>query len=153
VLAGAVGWVALCLLVAAVLRWRVTRGRQHDVHDPHGAGVIVAVIVVALTLSTPLTAWHSRRAEAAADLGALRLTGDAATFCAMQLGLAERNLSDPAPPTWRRLWSSTHPPAASRIALAQWWQGEGDRQVAGGWGSGEGEGDRQVATATGGCGR
>jgi STE24 endopeptidase len=119
VLAGGVGWIAGCLLVAAVLRWRVARGRQAEADDPHGAGAVVVVLVVAVMLTTPVVTWHSRRAEAAADLGAVSLTGDPATFCAMQRGLVERNLSDPAPPTWQRLWWSTHPPPASRLALAQ----------------------------------
>jgi STE24 endopeptidase len=140
VLAGAAGWVVLCVAVAAVLRQRRRAGSQPDVHDPHGASVVVAVIAVLLALATPLAAWDSRRAEAAADLGALELTGDPPTFCAMQRGLVERNLSDPAPPTWERLWSWTHPPAVSRLALAQWWattiRGEGAREAAGGRGPG-----------------
>jgi STE24 endopeptidase len=127
VLGGAVGWVAVCIIAAVVLRWRVTRGRQRHTDDPHGAAAVLAVIMLALALSAPVAAWQSRRAEAAADLGALRLTGDATTFCAMQRGLVERNLSDPAPPTWQRLWFSTHPPAASRLALAQWWAGDSQR--------------------------
>jgi STE24 endopeptidase len=125
VLAGGVAWIAGCLLVAAVLRRRVATGRQASASDPHGASAVVAVLVVALTLTTPVAMWHSRRAEAAADLGALSLTSDPATFCAMQRGLVERNLTDPAPPTWQRLWWSTHPPPASRLALAQQWAGGG----------------------------
>jgi STE24 endopeptidase len=132
VLAGAAGWVVLCLAVAAVLRWRVTRGSQVHVHEPHGASVAVAVIAVLLALATPVATWDSRRAEAAADVGALQLTADPHTFCAMQRGLVERNLSDPAPPTWQRLWWSTHPPPASRLALAQWWARAAVRPPAGG---------------------
>jgi STE24 endopeptidase len=119
VFAGSVGWILACMILAAVLRWRVSTGRQGEPHDPRGAAALVAVVAVLLALATPITSWHSRRAEAAADLGALELTSDPRTFCAMQRGLVERNLSDPAPPTWLRLWSATHPPPASRLELAR----------------------------------
>lgn len=126
VLAGAAGWVMLCGLLVSWLRWRVVTGAQPTVWSPHGAAAVVAVIALAVTLTTPVVAWSSRRAEAAADLGALELTGDPTTFCAMQYGLTERNLSDPAPPTWQRLWSWTHPPGASRLLLAERWSAGAD---------------------------
>lgn len=118
VLAGGAGVAVLCVLVDAVARWRVARGRQRTVADPMAAGVVVAVLVVALTVTSPVVAWASRRAEAAADLGSLQLTGAVADYCAVQRGLVVRNLSDPAPPTWARLWWWSHPPAASRLELA-----------------------------------
>lgn len=121
VLAGAAGWVLLCGVLVVWLRWRMATGRQDTAHAPDSAAAVVAVIAVVVTLATPVTAWSSRRAEAAADLGALELTHDPRTFCAMQRGLTSRNLSDPAPPTWQRLWSWTHPPGASRLLLAQRW--------------------------------
>jgi STE24 endopeptidase len=119
VLTGSVGWIVACMILAAVVRWRVATGRQVQAHDPGGASALIAMVAVLMALATPVTSWHSRRAEAAADLGALQLTSDPQTFCAMQRGLVERNLSDPAPPTWLRLWSSTHPPPASRLELAR----------------------------------
>ncbi|MBW3604205.1 MAG: M48 family metalloprotease [Actinobacteria bacterium] len=118
IVAGAAGLWLLAVVVDLVLRWRVARGRQPHVADPHAAGVVVVVVVVAMVVTTPLASWASRRAEAAADLGALRLSGATAVHCAVQLGLVERNLSDPAPPTWERLWWWTHPPAVSRLELA-----------------------------------
>lgn len=121
VLAGAAGWVVLCGVLAASLRWAAAHGGSSSPYDPHRASMVVAVVAVTVTLATPGTAWASRRAEAAADLGALELTADPVTFCSMQRGLVERNLSDPAPPTWQRLWSWSHPPAASRLALAEHW--------------------------------
>ena len=42
----------------------------------------------------------SRRIEARADAHAMALTGDPATFEAMQRRLAAVNLADPDPPTW-----------------------------------------------------
>ncbi|HEX6257055.1 MAG TPA: M48 family metalloprotease [Euzebyales bacterium] len=118
VLAGGAGLAVVCALVDGVARWRVRRGRQDGVADPMAAGVVVAVLVVTLMVTAPVSAWVSRRAEAAADLGSLELTGAVADYCAVQRGLVVRNLSDPAPPTWARLWWWTHPPAASRLQLA-----------------------------------
>ena len=119
VLVGSVGWILACLILAAVARWLVSSGRQVEPHDPRGAAALLAVVAALLALSAPVTSWYSRRAEAAADAGALALTSDPNTFCAMQRGLVERNLSDPAPPTWQRVWWSTHPPPASRLELAR----------------------------------
>jgi STE24 endopeptidase len=118
VLAGGAGLAIVCLLIDTVARWRVRRGRQEGVADPMAAGVVVALLVITLTVTAPVSAWVSRRAEAAADLGSLELTSAVADYCAVQRGLVVRNLSDPAPPTWARLWWWTHPPAASRLQLA-----------------------------------
>ena len=119
ILAGAAGVWAAALAVDLVLRGLVRRRRLRAPAEPAGATAVVATLVVVLVLATPVSAWVSRRAEAAADLGSLRLTGAATTYCATQRGLVARNLSDPAPPTWLRLWSWTHPPAASRLLLAE----------------------------------
>src|SRR5690606_3691733 len=124
VLGGAAAWVAGVGAVAVMLRRRVRSGRQRDAADPRGAAAVGALAAALLRVSTPVTAWASRRAEAAADLGALELTGDPGTFCRMQRGLVQRNLSDPAPPEWQRRWSWSHPPAASRIELARRWSGD-----------------------------
>jgi STE24 endopeptidase len=118
VLASGVGLAGLCLLVDRIVHRRIRRGVQRDVADPYAAGVVIAVLVLAMTVASPVVAWASRRAEAAADLGALQLTAAYDDYCAAQRGLVERNLSDPAPPTWARLWWWSHPPATSRLALA-----------------------------------
>jgi STE24 endopeptidase len=115
---GAAGWVVACLALDAVLRRRVRAGRLTSVADPRGAATALAVVVLLTALSTPVVSWASRRAEAAADMGALELTGDPQSFCGLQRGFVERNLTDPAPPAWSRWWWGTHPPAASRLALA-----------------------------------
>lgn len=118
VLAGAAGLWLLCVVIDVALRRRVRRGLQSHIADPRGAAIVVAVVIVAMVVTTPVSSWASRRAEAAADAGALRLSGATAEYCAVQQGLVDRNLSDPAPPTWERLWWWTHPPAASRLELA-----------------------------------
>lgn len=114
---GAAGWVLGCLMVHMALSRAARAGRLVDRADPRGAALALAIVVVLLTVTTPLTSWVSRRAEAAADATALRLTDDAAAFCSVQRGFVETNLTDPAPPGWQRWWWATHPPVTSRLAM------------------------------------
>jgi STE24 endopeptidase len=61
----------------------------------------------------------SRRIEARADTHALVLTGDPATFEAMQRRLGTVNLSDPDPPAWEYVMSASHPSTVERMAAAR----------------------------------
>ena len=61
----------------------------------------------------------SRRVEARADAHALALTGDPATFEAMQRRLAAVNLADPDPPRWEYLMFASHPSTVERMAAAR----------------------------------
>jgi STE24 endopeptidase len=47
------------------------------------------------------------------------LTGDPATFEAMQRRLGTVNLSDPDPPRWEYLMSASHPSTVERMAAAR----------------------------------
>ena len=47
------------------------------------------------------------------------LTGDPATFEAMQRRLGTVNLSDPDPPTWEYLMFASHPSTVERMAAAR----------------------------------
>jgi len=67
----------------------------------------------------PMQALVSRRVEARADAHALDLTGDAATFEAMQRRLGTVNLSDPDPPTLEYLMYASHPSTVERVAAAR----------------------------------
>lgn len=105
---------------AAVAGWW---GRGHrDLRDPRRVAGLLAVLTAVSVMALPLTSALSRRAEAAADLGALRLTGDADAQIALQRGLVEANLGDPAPPAWAVWLWSTHPTAAERLELAARWE-------------------------------
>jgi STE24 endopeptidase len=121
-LTGGAGAALLVVVVGAVLRWRVRTGRQRTVVDPMGVAVVVAVVVVALNaVSMPVQSGLSRRAEAAADLAALDLTGDPETFVTMNRELSRRNLSDPQPPRWAQLLWSSHPSTAERLTMGERW--------------------------------
>ena len=61
----------------------------------------------------------SRRIEARADTHALRLTGDAVSFGAMQARLAEVNLANVDPRRFEYLMFASHPSTVQRIAAAR----------------------------------
>lgn len=89
-----------------------------------GVSDIAALPLVALTLaayglvSQPITNWHSRRLERAADRYALEMTRDPAAFVSVMTKLHDQNLSEADPPTWAKIWLYDHPPLRERLALA-----------------------------------
>src|SRR3712207_9460138 len=66
------------------------------------------------SVSTPVQNLVSRHLEARADLHALGLTGDPASFVAVQRALGAANLNDPDPPAvWQWVFGS-HPTVPQR---------------------------------------
>jgi STE24 endopeptidase len=92
-----------------------------SIAEPRAFPLLVALLTVVGLAATPLQAAVSRRVEARADAHALALTGDPATFEAMQRRLATVNLSDPDPPRWEYLYSASHPSTVERMAAARAW--------------------------------
>ncbi|GIM94466.1 M48 family metallopeptidase [Paractinoplanes toevensis] len=90
-----------------------------SIGEPRAIGLMLAIVSVAGLLAGPAQAFLSRRIEARADEHALVLTGDPATFEAMQRRLGTVNLSDPDPPTWEYLISASHPSTVERMAAAR----------------------------------
>ncbi|WP_026405706.1 M48 family metallopeptidase [Actinomadura rifamycini] len=89
--------------------------------DPRSVALVVALLAVAMQLAAPVQNLVSRRIEARADVHALDLTRDPATFVSMQHELTVRNISDLSPnPVERFLWMS-HPAGPERIAMARDW--------------------------------
>jgi STE24 endopeptidase len=67
----------------------------------------------------------SRAVEARADTFSLQLTNDPRGMIGLQQQLAERNLTDPDPPSLYSFIFGTHPPTIDRIGAAlAWEQGE-----------------------------
>ena len=64
----------------------------------------------------------SRAVEARADTFSLQLTNDPRGMIELQQQLADRNLSDPAPPGIFTFLFGTHPPAVDRIGAALAWE-------------------------------
>ena len=121
VLFGGAGTVIAAYLLWFVLRARVRAGRQPTAADPYAAPVVLLVAVLLNVAAAPVQGLVSRRAEAAADLGALRYTGAPEVFERMEYALTVTNLSEPLPPRAVTLWTATHPPAMARIGMARWW--------------------------------
>ncbi|GAA4578086.1 hypothetical protein GCM10023176_53290 [Micromonospora coerulea] len=98
-----------------------------SVAEPRAFPLLIALVTVVGLLAAPVQALVSRRVEARADAHALALTGDPATFEAMQRRLAGVNLADPDPPRWEYLWSASHPSTVERMAAARAYARESGR--------------------------
>ena len=109
-------------------RWRRRTGVP-GVGDPRAVAFLLALLAVGTLLAQPAANLVSRRIEARADVHALRLTRDPATFAAMQRGLAVANLSDLRPRWYRELLFETHPSSPWRIGLARAWAAQHDLPV------------------------
>ena len=118
--AGVASGVTLLLVVASHPRVR-RRAGVDGLGTVEAVPLLLGLAAAASLLAVPVQGVVSRAVEARADLHALELTGDVATFEAMQRRLASANLSDPDPPAWLQVWFGTHPTTAQRIALAQGW--------------------------------
>jgi STE24 endopeptidase len=90
-----------------------------DIAEPASVGLLLALATLAGTVSGPAQALLSRKVEARADRHALELTGDPATFEAMQARLATVNLADPDPHLWEHRLFASHPSTVERIAAAR----------------------------------
>ncbi len=86
---------------------------------PPAFALLIAVVTVVGLVAAPVQALVSRRIEQRADAHALTLTGDPATFEAMQRRLSTVNLGDPDPPRWEYLYSASHPSTVERMAAAR----------------------------------
>ncbi|WP_446216129.1 M48 family metallopeptidase [Micromonospora sp. IBHARD004] len=98
-----------------------------SVAEPRAFPLLIALVTVVGLVAAPVQALVSRRVEARADAHALALTGDPATFEAMQRRLAGVNLADPDPPRWEYLWSASHPSTVERMAAARAYARESGR--------------------------
>lgn len=128
--AGAAAGVTLVVLVtgSGAVRHRAGVERLGSVE---AVPLLLGLVAVVSFAALPVENAASRAIEARADVHALELTGDVATFAAMQRRLATANLSDPDPPGLLSVWFGSHPTTAERIALAEGWA----EQQAGGAGS------------------
>ncbi|MDP9845241.1 M48 family metallopeptidase [Streptosporangium lutulentum] len=89
--------------------------------DPRAVGLLMGLLSLATVLSGPAQNLISRHIEARADVHALNLTRDPATFISMQKRLAIANISDLSPDAFEYFLYSSHPTTPQRIALARSW--------------------------------
>jgi STE24 endopeptidase len=118
---GALGTAAAVIAVYLLgsWLWLLRRAGVESIAEPRAIGLLIAAAALAGLAGGPAQAFVSRRIEARADAHALALTGDPATFEAMQRRLGTVNLSDPDPPTWEYLMSASHPSTVERMAAAR----------------------------------
>ena len=118
---GALGTAAAVIAFFLLGSWGglLRRAGVESIGEPRAIGLLIAVATLAGLVAGPAQAFVSRRIEARADTHALVLTGDPATFEAMQRRLGTVNLSDPDPPAWEYLMSASHPSTVQRMAAAR----------------------------------
>jgi STE24 endopeptidase len=118
-------WFGVLALPCLWLIWRllepVARRRRYSggLLDPRAAALLLASVLVASTLLTPIENTISRRYEAEADWTALQATGDGAGMVSLQRRLALSGVSSLEPPGWAVDLLFDHPPVMSRIAVAR----------------------------------
>ncbi|MFQ1000995.1 M48 family metallopeptidase [Modestobacter sp. SSW1-42] len=111
----------------ALLGWLVSsppllrRAGASGPGDGQVVGLLLLLLAVGTLVSTPVQNLVSRHIEARADLHALDLTGDPASFVAVQRSLGSANLNDPDPPAAWQWFFGSHPTTAQRIAFAEDW--------------------------------
>jgi STE24 endopeptidase len=117
---GALGTAAAVIALFLLGSWGglLRLAGVQSIGEPRAIGLLLAVATLAGLVAGPAQAFVSRRIEARADTHALMLTGDPATFEAMQRRLGTVNLSDPDPPTWEYVMSASHPSTVQRMAAA-----------------------------------
>ncbi len=120
-LLGALGTAAavIALYLFGSWQWLLDRAGVGAIGEPRAIGLLIALVTLAGLVAGPAQAFVSRRIEARADEHALVLTGDPATFEAMQRRLGTVNLSDPDPPAWEHLMFASHPSTVERMAAAR----------------------------------
>lgn len=110
---GAAGSFFLFALLYFLLRTTVTGGIGRT---PHTLVLVLLFFSLISFIGSPLENYISREMEKEADRVAVGLTGDYSAAVRLQLDLARKNLSDPAPPAFIKWYSYTHPDILSRIA-------------------------------------
>ncbi|MGP3930802.1 M48 family metallopeptidase [Nonomuraea sp. KM88] len=116
-LGAALGVVLLYLVFGAVRR----RTGVTSIADPRAVGVVMGLMTLGSLIMGPAQNVISRHVEARADVHALDLTRDPATFIAMQKRLAITNISDLSPDPVEYVLYASHPSSPERIALARSW--------------------------------
>ncbi|MFI5933294.1 M48 family metalloprotease [Actinoplanes sp. NPDC051494] len=118
---GALGAAAavVALYLLGSLGWLLRWAGADAMGEPRAVALLLALVTLAGLAGGPVQALVSRRVEERADRHALDLTGDPATFASMQRRLGTVNLSDPDPPAWEYLMSSSHPSTVERMAAAR----------------------------------
>ena len=122
-LIGALGAGAGTALLGWLLGWTplLRRAGADGPGDGRVVGLALLLFALGTLVSTPVQNLVSRHIEARADLHALDLTEDPASFEAVQRSLGAANLNDPDPPAAWQWFFGSHPTVPQRIAFAEDW--------------------------------
>jgi STE24 endopeptidase len=93
--------------------------RHGSLASSPAVAAVLALSLLAFTVTLPLQNGISRRYEAEADWGGIRATGDGHGAELLEKRLALANLSNPEPPRWVVWLLFDHPPVMERIAVAR----------------------------------
>ncbi|WP_193318609.1 M48 family metallopeptidase [Nonomuraea phyllanthi] len=116
-LSAALGAILLFLIFGPVSR----RVGVTSIGDPRAVGAIMGLMTIGSLIMSPAENLVTRHIEARADLHALDLTQDPATFIEMQKHLAVTNISDLSPDAVEYVLYASHPSSPERIAMARAW--------------------------------
>ena len=118
---GALGAAGVVVAVYLLGSWTglLRRAGIDSIAEPRSIALLLAAVAVVGTLAGPAENLVTRHIEARADAHALALTGDPATFEAMQARLSVVNLADPDPNRLEYLLFATHPSTVERMAAAR----------------------------------
>ncbi|WP_246149490.1 M48 family metallopeptidase [Nonomuraea turkmeniaca] len=116
-LGAGLGAVLLFLVFDPVRR----RAGVTSIADPRAVGAVMGLMSLSTLLMGPAENVVSRHIEARADVHALDLTRDPATFIQMQKRLAVTNISDLSPDAVEYVLYASHPTSPERIAMARAW--------------------------------
>ena len=106
--------------LAALVFKALTEGLGFNgVSDAAALPLLVLVFGLMGLVVTPLTAFFTRWVESQADLFAINLTGDPASFISAMARLTDQNLAEGAPPRWVEIFLDDHPSYRQRVAMAQ----------------------------------
>ena len=124
-------WFGVLAIPALWLIWRLldplARRRYADgLLDPRATALVLAGVLTAIAVLTPVENLISRRDEAEADWAGLQATRDGAGMASLQRRLALTNLSNPVPPLWAVWTEFNHPPVMNRIEVARGYSPGGD---------------------------
>jgi len=128
---GALGAAAAVIAGYLLAGWTplLRRAGATSLADPASLALVLFVLAAAGLLLTPVQSLISRQIESRADVHALDLTRDPATFIEMQRRLGVANIADLEPNQLYYWGFASHPCTVERIAAARNWA-QADREAA-----------------------
>lgn len=120
---GALGAAASVIAGFLLAGWTplLRRAGAASLADPRSLALVLFVVAVAGLVLTPVQSAVSRQIESRADVHALELTRDPASFIEMQRRLSVGNLADLDPNRFYHWVFASHPSTVERIATARNW--------------------------------